>query len=110
MLNYDIHTPLSDEDVEKKLDAIARQVVDRRMEMPMAMFLEMHKPLSFLASQAMIVGMPFLGPFVGHQKMADYSKLLSDSANVERLILRIEELAAQRDESDKADKAAKTEE
>jgi hypothetical protein len=74
------------------------------------MFLEMHKPLSYLASQGLIVAMPMLGPFVGHQNVADYSKILSNSANVERLIQRIEELAAERDEAESKPKSeAKTE-
>ena len=64
------------------------------------MFLEMHKPLSYLASQGLIVAMPMLGPLVGHQNVADFSKILSNSANVERLIQRIEELAEERDEAE----------
>ena len=41
--------------------------------------------------------MPFLGMFIGPRNVADYSKLLSDRGNVERLITRIEELSAQND-------------
>lgn len=100
MLNTDFTTPLSQEEIDARLDVIARQIVGRRLETPAAMFLEMHKPLSYLASQGLVVAMPMLGPFVGHQNVADYSKILSDSANVERLIQRIEELAAERDEAE----------
>ena len=39
------------------------------MEAPAVMFLEMHRPLSFVGSQALIVGSPFLGPFVGIEKV-----------------------------------------
>jgi hypothetical protein len=100
MLNYDFSTPLTDEEVNSKLDAAAKEVIGRRMESAAIMFLEMHKPLSYLASQSIIVGMPFLGPLFGHQKLADLSKLLADSANVEKLIIRIEELAAARDDAE----------
>ena len=41
--------------------------------------------------------MPFLAPVVGAQRMADLSRLLADRANVELLIDRIEEMAAERD-------------
>ena len=110
MLNTDFTTPLSQEEIDARLDTIARQIVGRRLETPAAMFLEMHKPLSYLASQGLIVAMPMLGPFVGHQNVADFSKILSNSANVERLIQRIEELAEERDEAESKPKPeAKTE-
>jgi len=112
MLNTDFTTPLSQEEIDARLDTIARQIVGRRLETPAAMFLEMHKPLSYLASQGLIVAMPIVGPFVGHQNVADYSKILSNSANIERLIQRIEELAEERDEAESKPKPkpeAKTE-
>jgi len=100
MLNADFTTPLTLEEIDARLDVIARQIVGRRLETPASMFLEMHKPLSYLASQGLIVAIPMLGPLIGHQNIADFSKILSDSANVERLIQRIEELAAQRDDAE----------
>jgi hypothetical protein len=53
--------------------------------------------------------MPFLGAFVGPETVAKYSKLLEDRQNIERLIQRIEELAAEKAEDRKAKKGRKTE-
>lgn len=97
MFHYDITTPLTEEELNEKLDAIAKEVVGRRLESPAIMFLEMHKPLSYIASQGVILGMPFFGPLIGHQRMADFSKILQDSGNVEKLIVCIENMAAARD-------------
>lgn len=82
------------------MDSIARKVVDRRLEMPAVLFLEMHKPLSFLASQAMLVAMPMFGPLLGAQEMADLSKILRNRENIDLLIERIENMAAAKDEID----------
>ncbi|MDH7600958.1 MAG: hypothetical protein QHI38_02295 [Armatimonadota bacterium] len=80
-------------------DSIAKYIVDRRLETPAVLFFEMHKPVSFLASQAAIVAAPLLGPLVGMKRMADLSRLLSEREYVELLISRIEEMAAERDKA-----------
>lgn len=103
MFHYDITTPLTEEEVNEKLEAIAKQVVGRHLESPAIMFLEMHKPLSYIASQGVIFGMPFFGPIVGHQRMADFSRFLQDSGNIEKLIVCIENAAAARDEAEAED-------
>lgn len=99
MHGVDLHTPLSASDRDAALKAIATQVVARRLETPAVMFLEMHKPLSFVASQAVVVAVPMLGPLIGAQRMADLSKLLQDRDNIDALIELIEEMAERRDES-----------
>lgn len=88
--------PLAPEQRDEMLDALARKVVDRRLETPAILFLEMHRPLTFLASQSLIVGMPFLAPLFGPDKVEAYSALLQDRANVDRLIDRIQALAEER--------------
>lgn len=99
MYGVDLHTPLNAADRDAALNAIAAQIVARRLETPAVMFLEMHKPLSFVASQAVVVAVPMLGPLIGAQRMADLSKLLQDRDSIDALIERIEEMAARRDES-----------
>ncbi len=89
--------PLTPEEASALVDSIARYIVNRRLETPAVLFFEMHKPLSFLVSQAAIVAMPFLGPFIGARRMADLSRLLAERKYVELLISRIEELAVERD-------------
>jgi hypothetical protein len=97
MYDIDLCTPLTDERRNEVIDSIARKIAGRRLETPAVLFLDMHKPLSFVASQAMLVGLPFLGMFFGAQPVADISKLLRDRENVEALIARIEEMSAEND-------------
>ena len=92
---------LTDEQVNGAIEDIARHIVRRRLETPAILLLEMHKPVSFIASQALVVGTPFLGPIVGVDRLARYGSILHDRANLDRLIRRIDELAAARDDAAK---------
>lgn len=83
---------LSDEERDAVLEKIARGIVNRGMSAPAVLFLELNKPLSFVASQSLIVLTPFLAPFVGVDNVHRYSRLLEKRENVERLIERIEQL------------------
>lgn len=93
----DFAEELSPEERDKLVDELAHKVIEKRMETPAIMFLEMHKPVTFLASQAAIVASPFLVPLFGRDGVERYSKLFGSRDNVERVIQRIEELAEERD-------------
>ena len=97
MQDFDLVTPLTSEQLESIVDDIAAKIVERRLETVAVLFLEMHKPLSFVASQAALVAMPLVGPLTGMERMVVLSKLLRDRENVELLITRIEEKAMVRD-------------
>lgn len=83
---------LTEEQRNAILERIAQEVVRRGMSAPAVLFLELNKPLSFIASQSLIVLTPFLAPLVGLDKVHRYSQLLEKRENVERLIERIEQL------------------
>ena len=85
--------PLSEEQKAQLIDALAQQVVKRGLSAPAILFLELHKPFAFIGSQAGIVFSPFLAPFFGFDCVDDYTQLLSERENWERLVERIEELA-----------------
>jgi len=97
MLDVDICTPITDERRDEIIDSIASKIVGRRLEMPAVLFLDMHKPLSWIASQGMLVAMPFLGMIFGAQSIADLSKILAQRENIEALIARIEDMSVQGD-------------
>lgn len=86
---------LTDEERDAWLERAAREVVKRKLEVPAVFMLEMHRPLSFLGSQALIVGTPLLGALVGADNVLKLSKILEDPRNVERLANRIEEMAVE---------------
>ena len=76
------------EDLLAKLETLVRS---RKLESPAILFLEMHKPISRLAGNALIVFAPFVAPFVGIDNVHNYSRMLMQSGNVEKLILRLEQ-------------------
>jgi hypothetical protein len=84
---------LTDERRNELIDKLAAKILKHGMAMPAVLFLEMHKPFAFLASQTVILASGFLAPFVGIQNVQEYSKLMETRENVERLITRIEQLA-----------------
>ncbi|MBI2200475.1 MAG: hypothetical protein HYU43_00850 [Armatimonadetes bacterium] len=73
---------------------MARVVIRRRLETPAIFFLEMHKPLTALASAALAFSQPTLGVFFGFRRLAEWAALLDDRENLDRLIVRIERLSA----------------
>jgi hypothetical protein len=84
--------PLSEEQKAQLIDALAQQVVKRGLSAPAILFLELHKPFAFIGSQAGIVFSPLLAPFFGFDRVDQYTQLLSERENWERLVERIEEL------------------
>ncbi len=99
MFDVDICTPLTPQQRDEVIERLAKKIAGRRLETPAVLFLDMHKPLSFVASQSLLVAMPFLAPFFGAQGVADLSKLLAERDNVETLIRRIEEMSAEMDKA-----------
>ena len=91
----DIHEPLSVEERDSIINAVAGKIVSMRLEVAAVLFLEMNKPLSFIASQSAWVAMPFLAPILGPNLIANVSKLLAQRENIDLLISRIEDMAAE---------------
>lgn len=83
---------LTDEQEERLIGSIAKLVVDKGLETPAIMFLEVAKPLSFIASQLAIVA---LGPlqWLFELEAPKYTGLFMKKENVGRIIERIEELS-----------------
>lgn len=78
------------------IERIARRVVAMRLETPAVLWLEMNKPLAFIASQALVVGTPLLGLVLNPEDLIAFGNLLRDRRGVERLIDRIEELSLEK--------------
>jgi len=91
---------LTDDEEGQLIERVAKQVAKRKLWVPAVMALEMHKPLAYIASQAMVAFSPFVAPFVGFDNVNDYSRLLARPGALERLIRRLEEDA----ENDRAPK------
>jgi hypothetical protein len=83
---------LSAEDIQSITENFASEIVRRGLTVPAILFLEMHKPLSYIASQGAVVLSPFFIPFIGYDNLRILSRYIEKRENVERLICRIEEL------------------
>jgi hypothetical protein len=84
---------LTPQERDDLIEKIAQGVVKRGMQTPAILFLEMHKPLTFVASQSLVVSSPFIAPFVGIGNIQLAAKLIEKRENIELLIERIEELS-----------------
>ena len=90
---FDWDAELSAEQRDALIDKMADQVDKRRMHLPAILFLDLHKPLAFLAGQSLLLSSGFLAPVFGPQNVQQYAKLFESRDNIERLIRRIEEMS-----------------
>jgi hypothetical protein len=82
---------LNDDEETKLIDDIARMIVDRGLETPAIMLLEVARPISFIASQLAVVTLsPLLWLF--ELEGSKYTAVFMKRGNVERIINRIETL------------------
>ena len=87
---------LEPDERDRLIERLAREVTRRRLEVPLILALEMHRPLSFLGSQALVVFTPLLAPAFGVDNLHRAARLLEEPGNLDRLLDRIEALAADR--------------
>ena len=78
------------------LDKVASFIVERGLEAPALMFLEMHRPLANIGGHALLMASPLLGPIVGMPRVEAFYRALSKPGGLDYLIERIEELSAKR--------------
>jgi positive regulator of sigma E activity len=81
---------LTDEEAEQLIEKAVSEIQKRKLITPAILFLEMHKPLGYIGSQAAIAFSPFIVPFVGFDFVNNYSRLFSKRENIEKLIVRLE--------------------
>src|SRR5438094_133501 len=68
----------------------------RRVEAPVVLCLEAHRPLQFVLSQGLVVFAPMLAMLFGAAPIEKITLLMQERANLDRLIHRIEALAQER--------------
>jgi hypothetical protein len=81
---------LTEEETEELLDRAAHAIRKRRMQAPAILMLESHRPLCNVGGHAALVFAPFIIPFLGFDRVNNYSMLLSKQENIERLVQRLE--------------------
>ncbi len=84
--------------VDDVMERTARWIVEKRLETPAILFLEINKPLSFVMGQSLYFSAPMLAPIFGYEKLQKAAGLLSDHNSLESLISCIEKMSAQKRE------------
>jgi hypothetical protein len=79
------------EQSEQLLEHLSQQIGRWRLTLPAIVFLQVTRPLSFIASQALLLCQPLISAFYDAPQIAGYADLLADRANVDRLVARLEE-------------------
>lgn len=92
---------LTEEQRDEITDKLADRVVERRLESVATLFLEMNKPITFIGGQALLVGAPIFGTLFGYENMQRLALYFQSPENVERLLVRIEDLSRERDAREK---------
>jgi hypothetical protein len=87
---------------DEMVENAARAVVRRRLETPAVAALELHKPLSVVGANLVLLLTPFAAPFITWKRCDELAFFLMERENVERLCSRIEELARERDGKEEA--------
>ncbi len=82
---------------DQMIEKAASAVVKRRLETMAVTALEMHKPLSVVGANLVLLLTPFAAPFITWERCDELAFFLMERENVERLCARIEQLARERD-------------
>lgn len=81
---------VNEEDRERILKRVAKEIVDRRLTTPAIFFLESCSPLSFVGSQGMIALEPFIHAIFDLPDYRKFALMMERRENVNRLITMIE--------------------
>jgi hypothetical protein len=77
------------------IEKLSRAIVSRRLQSPAVLFLELNRPLGFLASQAALFARPFLGFFLQPEDVSAAAEMLADPEAFDQLLARLSDPARQ---------------
>ena len=100
--------PLSERE-EQVMSRLAAKIVEWKMTVPAILFLESVKPLNFIGAQMMIFFEPFVQTLFNLRDYDTFREMMERRENVERLLLKIEELDAAALRKEKEAREAKEE-
>ena len=94
-------------DEEGLLNSVAARIARMGLGVPAIFFLESSKPLSFLGSQFLVFIEPFVKTFIDIKNYDKFCLMMEDRSNVEKLILKVEELEEKAKEEKRQQKKEK---
>ncbi len=100
--------PINEKRRDELIEAIAKRIEQFGMIVPAIFFLEMNKPLSYIAGQAGHFFAPIVSVFFN--TFEDYAYFLEDRKNVELLIQKLESISEQEEGERRKKKEAKKKE
>lgn len=85
--------PLTEHEAQV-MQRVAAKVVEWKMTVPAILFLESVKPLNYIGAQAMVFFEPFVQALFDIKDYDTFREMMERRENMERLLLKIEELDA----------------
>ena len=85
---------ISDEERDRIIERVAEIVVRRGFTTPALLFIELAKPINFIASQFLVALDPLVSSVLTSGDYRRFSILMEDDENVERLLQAIERLSS----------------
>ncbi|MDO8673923.1 MAG: hypothetical protein Q7O66_21130 [Dehalococcoidia bacterium] len=82
--------PVASDNFDNLIEQLAAWIERKGMSGPAVLFLEANKPLSFVASQTLLLFQPVLSFALGGRFPGDLALLLEDRTKVDQLISRLE--------------------
>ena len=79
------------EQSEQLIEHLTQQISQWKLALPAIVFLQVTRPLSFVASQGLLLCQPLLSFVFDAPRIANYAGLLADRTNIDRLVARLEE-------------------
>lgn len=79
------------EQSEQLIEHLTQQISQWRLALPAILFLQVTRPLSFIASQGLLLCQPLVSFVYDGPRIADYADLLADRTNIDRLVACLKE-------------------
>ncbi|RKY05581.1 hypothetical protein DRP77_00555 [Candidatus Poribacteria bacterium] len=86
---------IPEEERDRIIEAVAREIVKRGFTTPALLFIELSKPVNFIASQLLVALDPLVSSVLTSSDYRKFSLLMEDDENIERLLQAIERISAE---------------
>lgn len=99
MWNIEDEEPQDKDRLQKEMDRVSQEIVDRGLGVPALWFLDSVKPLSFLGSQAMVFFQPLLNMLGGNSTYSAFREILANRSQTEIFLDTLERAEIEKDKN-----------
>lgn len=86
---------ISEDERDRIIEAVAREIVRRGFTTPALLFIELSKPINFIASQLLMALDPLVSSILTSSDYRKFSLLMENDENIERLLQAIERISVE---------------